>query len=170
MQKLPATGGIRLLVALVQADHSGGRRARLPFPGRGDGDLANPPDRVPSGLEIAIPERPAEEKQERGGGGGGGGPEAERPAALVLEVAEEGVGEERAEVEGEVEVAEEGDLGVRLGGVVLVELVGAQGGDVGLVPAVAEGDHVQRDVEDPQLLAGVRAAGRVLHAAPVRPD
>jgi hypothetical protein len=60
---------------------------------------------------------------------------------------------------------------VRLRGVFLVELVGAEGGDVGLVPAVAERDHVQRDVEeDPQLLAGVRPARQVIHAAPARPD
>jgi hypothetical protein len=59
---------------------------------------------------------------------------------------------------------------VRLRGVFLVELVGAEGGDVGLVPAVAERDHVQRDVESPQLLAGVRPARHVIHAAPARPD
>lgn len=58
----------------------------------------------------------------------------------ILEVDENGVGEKRAEVEGEVKVAEESSLCVRLVGNGLVELVGAECRYRRLVPAVAEGD------------------------------
>jgi hypothetical protein len=106
VHKFPATG----ILLLVEAHHS--RRliiAGLPVPTCGDGHLGDPADRVPTGLHVPVPQRPAQEQQQRGDRGGGGRPGPERPPALVLDVAEEGVGEEGTEIEREVEVAEEGD-------------------------------------------------------------
>lgn len=114
---------------------------------------------------MAVPRGSGEEQEEGGDGGGGGDPESESPHALVLEEPQNGVGEEGAEVQGEVEVAEEGDLGVALFRVLFVELVGAEGGNVGLIAAIAESCEVNREVEKGNFGFGMGSAGRLQIAA-----
>jgi hypothetical protein len=96
VHKFSTTG---ILLLLVEAHHS--RRlisAGLPVPTCGDCHLGDPADRVPAGLHVPVPQRPAQEQQQSGDRGGRGRPEPERPPALALDVAEEGVGEEGTEV------------------------------------------------------------------------
>jgi len=68
---------------------------------------------------MPVPVGPTEEEDKGEEGGADGGPEAQGPLSLILKVKEEGVGEERAQVEGLAEVAKEGDLGMGILSVIL---------------------------------------------------
>nr|GMD65183.1 Os03g0823550 [Ipomoea batatas]GMD71740.1 Os03g0823550 [Ipomoea batatas] len=110
----------------------------LPFPSSRHDHLAKPGQRVPFGREMPIPRCPNEEQNQSRERGGGGGPKPQRPHGLVFEVDQNRVGKQRPEIQGQVEVAEEGHLGVALLRVILVELVGPERRHVGLVPAVPQ--------------------------------
>nr|GMD62508.1 Os04g0597816 [Ipomoea batatas] len=98
----------------------------LPLPSSRHHHLAKPGQRVPFGREMAVPGRPNEEQHQSREGRGGGGPKPQRPHGLVFEVDQNRVGKQRPEIQGQVEVAEEGHLRVALLRVILVELVGPE--------------------------------------------
>nr|GLL40806.1 unknown [Ipomoea trifida] len=108
------------------------RHLHLPLPSSRHDHLAKPGQRVPFGREMPIPRCPNEEQNQSRERGGGGGPKPQRPHGLVFEVDQNRVGKQRAEIQGQVEVAEEGHLRVALLRVILVELVGPERRHVGL--------------------------------------
>lgn len=71
--------------------HPGRRRQWRPRTGRSD---------------VVVARRAEEEECEHERGGGGGDPKADDPPAPVLEEHQDGVGEEGADIEGEVEEAD----------------------------------------------------------------
>jgi len=114
----------------------------VPLVERSSEHLHHARDRVASGLEVAVVRRAEEEDEKPKRHSHCGGPEAPDPHALVLVERQEGVGEEGADVERHVEVAEEGKLGAPLRGVRLVELVGPERRHRRLVPADPERSRV----------------------------
>lgn len=151
-----STSYLELLpVLLVQV--GGPRRHRdPPFPRRGNDHLAEYRDGVATWLAVAVRRGRTHEDEQCHEGGHSGGPEAPGPNATVLEVAQAGVGEEGAQVEGKVEVEEEGVFGVGFFGVVLVELVRPKRSNGGLVAPVPQGNHVDDKVKQPDFQIGVR--------------
>ncbi|KAM3404277.1 hypothetical protein ACQJBY_007397 [Aegilops geniculata] len=86
--------------------------------------------------------------------------EAEAPADVVLDVAEEHERDGGAGAYAEVPPVEEGAPGDGLPRVARVELVGAEGLDARLVPALRQGHQVEGGVERGHLQTGRRRAGR----------
>jgi hypothetical protein len=152
------TAALLRIIKLVELPRVVGQRDGE-LAGGGDDDPGHPGEAAAGGGLVAVERRAGGEDGDGDGEAEGG----EGVADVVLEVDEDGVGEEGAEEDAEHPPVEEGELVAALAGVVVVELVGADGGDVGLGAAGADGEDVERDEEDAQL-----EARRLLRAARVR--
>ncbi|BAS93455.1 Os05g0336000, partial [Oryza sativa Japonica Group] len=162
-------GGVPRRVVLVQLI-----TVQLPSPVR-ERRPEHPPDEprgagggAPADRLVAVERRADVEEQQRQGEAGGGDGVADAPADVLLDVDEDEHGDEAAGEGAEHPPVEEGGLGAALPGVEVVELVGAERGDVGLGAAGADGHGVQRRVEEGHLRPRRRRAGAVRRALRVQ--
>ena len=147
VENLSAAIDGRLLPTILEQVFPTRRHLDLQLLGRCGDDLAKSRKRVPTRLEVAVPKCPDEEQHQCHKRGARGCPEPECPQPLILKVAQDGVGEERAEVQGQVEVAEEGDFGPSFSEVLLIELVRAEGANVWLIASISQGNQVDCKVK-----------------------
>ena len=87
---------------------------QVPLAECSDEHLRHACERVARLFAVAVVRRAKEKEQKPEGNSNSGDPKAHDPHALVLVERQEGVGEEGADVERQVEVAEEGELGASL--------------------------------------------------------
>jgi hypothetical protein len=128
-----------------------------------DEHLRDARQRAAPGLLVPVQRRAHEEAADGDGHDHGGDAEAPAPAHVRLHVHQHCGRHQRADVDGEVEPVEEGALALLLPLVVLVELVGAEGGHARLDPARAQRDEVQRHEHHRRLR--VRRVAHILVAA-----
>ena len=102
---------------------------------RSDEHLRHACQRVARWFAVAVVRCAKQKEQKPERDSDGGDPEAHDPHALVLVERQEGVGEEGADVERQVEVAEEGEFGASLHGVRVIKLVRSQRRYRWLIPA-----------------------------------
>ncbi|BAS94166.1 Os05g0431750 [Oryza sativa Japonica Group] len=135
-------------MALLRSRRKKGDRLRPVSPRREC--LAGASDHALLAAGDVVAVRPGAE-QEHGEGArhdDAGDAEAEAPADVVLDVAEEHQRDGGAAAHAEVPPVEEGAPGDRLLGVARVELVGAERLHARLVAALRDGHHVEGDVEE----------------------
>jgi hypothetical protein len=160
MLELPAALDSRFLVMKVIQVFPCRADFGTPIPSRGHQHLHDPSDGAAPGLLVPVEPAPKEEAPNGERHSHRGDAESPTPSHMHLDVHERGRGNERTDVDGEVEPVEERRLALLLFRVVLVKLVGSKGGHAWFDAPCAQGYEVEGQVEDAELCGGHLAGSR----------
>lgn len=154
MLELPAALDPRLLVMKIIQVFSCGADFDTPIPKRGHQHLHDASDGAAPGLLVPVEPTPYKEAPNRKSHSHCGDAEPPTPTHMHLDVHEHGRGDERTNVDGEVEPVEERRLAFLLLWVVLVKLVSSKGGDAWFDAPCAQCYEVEGQVKHANLCGG----------------
>lgn len=141
-----AIGGALLGIKIIQV-FSVLWQADLPLLKRRNKNLAKAGKWVASRLEMPVPRSPEKKQYKCRKGRSTRHPKPKGPHSFILKVSQNGVGEEGAKVQSQVEVAKKGHFWESLLWVLFIKLVSPKCSNVWLVASISKGNEVDREVK-----------------------